>query len=160
MRSDRKRDLLRILHSGKASSQKDIVDALRAAGHEVTQATVSRDLREVGAAKIRSGDDFVYLLPDELRHTAGSELMVKNLERTLAEFSLDLRIAHSMVIVFTAPGHASAVARAIDLAGLEEVAGSVAGDDTIFVATPSPEHAARLASKWSQDQERDQEEEK
>jgi transcriptional regulator of arginine metabolism len=160
MRSDRRRDLLRILHTGKASSQKDIVDALRAAGHEVTQATVSRDLREVGATKIRSGDDFVYLLPDELGRTHGSDLMIRNLERTLEEFSLDVRSAHSLVIVLTAPGHGSAVARAIDLAGLDDVVGTVAGDDTIFVATPSPDHAARLASSWSRDQERDQEEEK
>ncbi|MBK5228058.1 MAG: arginine repressor [Actinobacteria bacterium] len=149
MRSDRKRDLLRILHSGKASSQKDIVDALRAAGHEVTQATVSRDLREVGAAKLRSGEDFVYLLPDELGRTHGSDLMIRNLERTLEEFSLDVRTAHSLVVVLTAPGHGSAVARAIDLAGLDEVAGTVAGDDTIFVATPSPDQAVTLAARWS-----------
>lgn len=149
MRSERKRDLLRILHSGKASSQKDIVDALRAAGHEVTQATVSRDLREVGAAKLRSGEDFVYLLPDELGRTHGSDLMIRNLERTLEEFSLDVRTAHSLVVVLTAPGHGSAVARAIDLAGLDEVAGTVAGDDTIFVATPSPDQAMTLATKWS-----------
>lgn len=149
MRSDRKRDLLRILHSGKASSQKDIVDALRAAGHEVTQATVSRDLREVGATKIRSGEDLVYMLPDELGRTHGSDLMIRNLERTLEEFSLDVRTAHSLVIVLTAPGHGSAVARAIDLAGLDEVVGTVAGDDTIFVATPSPDQAVTLAAKWS-----------
>lgn len=149
MRSERKRDLLRILHSGKASSQKDIVDALRAAGHEVTQATVSRDLREVGAAKLRSGEDSVYLLPDELGRTHGSDLMIRNLERTLEEFSLDVRTAHSLVVVLTAPGHGSAVARAIDLAGLDEVAGTVAGDDTIFVATPSPDQAMTLATKWS-----------
>lgn len=149
MRSDRKRDLLRILHSGKASSQKDIVDALRAAGHEVTQATVSRDLREVGAAKIRSHEDFVYMLPDELGRTHGSDLMIRNLARTLEEFSLDVRTAHSLVVVLTAPGHGSAVARAIDLAGLDEIVGTVAGDDTIFVATPSPDQAVTLAAKWS-----------
>lgn len=149
MRSDRKRDLLRILHSGKASSQKDIVDALRAAGHEVTQATVSRDLREVGAAKIRSDEDFVYMLPDELGRTHGSDLMIRNLARTLEEFSLDVRTAHSLVVVLTAPGHGSAVARAIDLAGLDEIVGTVAGDDTIFVATPSPDQAVTLAAKWS-----------
>ncbi len=157
MRSDRKRDLLRILHTGKASSQKDIVDALRAAGHEVTQATVSRDLREVGATKIRSGNEFVYLLPDELGRAHGSDLMIRNLERTLDEFSLDVRAANSLVIVLTAPGHGSAVARAIDLSGLDDVVGTVAGDDTIFVATPSPDHAARLASTWSRDQEQEEE---
>ncbi len=153
MRSERKKDLLRILHSGKAASQSAIVEELRRSGHEVTQATVSRDLREVGAAKIRSGDDFVYALPDEITRTPGSDLMVRNLERTLNEFALDVRTAHSLVVVLTSPGHASAVARAIDLAGLDDVIGSVAGDDTILIATPSPDHASALTQSWSQTSE-------
>ncbi|MEO8323492.1 MAG: hypothetical protein ABI571_05070, partial [Actinomycetota bacterium] len=89
------------------------------------------------------------MLPDELGRTHGSDLMIRNLARTLEEFSLDVRTAHSLVVVLTAPGHGSAVARAIDLAGLDEIVGTVAGDDTIFVATPSPEHAQALAAKWS-----------
>lgn len=153
MRSDRKKDLLRILHSGKAASQQEIVEALRAAGHNVTQATVSRDLRTVGAAKIRSGDAFVYLLPDEMARTPGSDVMVENLTRTLDDFAIEVKQAHSLVIVVTAPGHAMAVARAIDLAGLDEVSGTVAGDDTIFVATPSPDDAAALAARWGNEPE-------
>ena len=148
MKTQRRRDLLKILHEGAASSQQHIVDALRAAGHDVTQATVSRDLQEVGARKVRAGSGFVYRLPEEMPR-GNADLMTRNLIRTLDEFAIAIRPAASLVIVVTAPGHASAVARAIDLAGLDDVAGTIAGDDTIFVATESEERAASLATEWS-----------
>ncbi|MGH2729277.1 MAG: arginine repressor [Actinomycetota bacterium] len=149
MRSERRRDLLRILHEGHATSQHQIVEELRALGHDVTQATVSRDLQEVGATKVRVAGEFVYRLTDEIPRAPGGDLMARNLMRTLAEFALDVRPAGSLVVLLTAPGHASAVARAIDLAGLQEVVGTVAGDDTIFVATPDLGTAAALATRWS-----------
>ncbi len=148
MRSDRIKDLVRILRAGHAATQQEIVATLQASGHDVTQATVSRDLQEVGAVKIRVGDSLQYRLPDEVPRTAGSDLMARNLTRTLHDFALDVRPAGSLVVVATAPGHASAVARAIDLAGLEPVIGTVAGDDTIFVATPSEDEARRLTQEW------------
>ena len=151
MKARRRRDLIKILHDGKASSQQEIVDALRAAGHDVTQATVSRDLQDVGATKVRVNGHFVYRLPDELPHGPG-DLMTRNLTRTLEEFAIAVRPAAAMVVVITAPGHASAVARAIDLAGLDEVAGTIAGDDTIFVATNSEANARRLSDTWIQEQ--------
>ncbi|HEU4480530.1 MAG TPA: arginine repressor [Actinomycetota bacterium] len=148
MRSDRRRDLLRILHQGQAGSQQEIVDALRAAGHDVTQATVSRDLRQVGATKVKIGDEVVYRLVDDLPVGVRSDLVSRTLLSTLADFAVDIQQAASLVVVNTAPGHASAVGRAIDLAGLTEVVGTVAGDDTILVATPSAETAAELSSTW------------
>jgi transcriptional regulator of arginine metabolism len=148
MRSDRLKDLVRILRGGHAATQQEIAAALLAAGHDVTQATVSRDLQEIGAVKVRAGRSLEYRLPDEVPRTAGSDLMARNLRRTLQDFALDVRPAASLVVVVTAPGHASAVARAIDLAGLEDVVGTVAGDDTIFVATPSDSSAIDLAASW------------
>lgn len=148
MRTERRRELLRILREGKPSSQTEIVDALRAAGHDVTQATVSRDLHEVGAVKVHAPGGYVYRLPDDAVRASGTELTLRNLYRALAEFAIDIRTAASLVIVFTAPGHAMAVARAIDFAGLDDVVGTVAGDDTIFVATPDPATAQALARRW------------
>jgi transcriptional regulator of arginine metabolism len=148
VRSERRRDLLRILHEGRPSSQEEIVLALRSAGHDVTQATVSRDLREVGATKTRVGERFVYCLADDIPRLPSGDLMVRNLTRTLAEFGLDIRTSSSFVVVLTAPGHAAAVARAIDLAGLPEVVGTVAGDDTIFVATTDVATAESLGERW------------
>lgn len=142
---------MRILREGNASSQKDIVDGLKAAGYDVTQATVSRDLQDVGATKVRVNGHFYYRLPDELPR-GGGDLVTRNLKRTLDEFAVAIRQAASMVIVVTAPGHASAVARAIDLAGLDDVAGTIAGDDTIFVATNSDADARSLADTWIEEQ--------
>src|SRR5918995_3853301 len=136
MRSDRRRELMRILREGHASTQRDIAEALRAGGFAVTQATVSRDLREVGALKLVIGGELVYRLPDEVPRSGGGDLMARDLERTLSDFALDVRVADSLVVVVTAPGHAAAVARAIDMGGVPEAVGTVAGDDTIFVATP------------------------
>jgi transcriptional regulator of arginine metabolism len=147
MRLQRRRDLLRILHDGRASSQQEIVEALRAAGHDVTQATVSRDLQEVGAAKVRQNGGFVYRLPDELPRS-GADLVARSLERTLSEFVIEVRPAGSLVVLVTAPGHASAVARAIDISPPDEVVGTVAGDDTIFIATPSESDARALTERW------------
>jgi transcriptional regulator of arginine metabolism len=153
MRSSRRRDLLRVLHEGQASSQQDIVAALRAAGHDVTQATVSRDLREIGATKVRVGDELMYRLPDEIPRSPGGDLMARSLMETLEQFAVDMRVAGNLVVLLTAPGHAAAVARAIDLAGPHEVVGTVAGDDTIFVATPDNDTAHLLRGRWFGDRE-------
>ena len=149
MRAERRKDLLRILHEGRATSQREIVRRLRAAGHMVTQATVSRDLKEFGATKVRANGTYAYRLPDEIPHSVGGDLMARNLERTLREFALEIRRAGSIVVVVTAPGHAAAVARAIDLAGVPEVVGTVAGDDTIFTATSDASTADTLVAKWT-----------
>jgi len=149
MKSQRRRDLLRILHEGRVSSQEEIVAALRDAGHDVTQATVSRDLGTVGAAKVRTAVGYAYRLPDEIPR-AGSDLMARDLLRTLDEFAIDVVVAGNLVVVRTAPGHASAVARSIDLAGVDDIVGTIAGDDTIFVATPGTEEAATLAALWNE----------
>ncbi|MFN2593346.1 MAG: arginine repressor [Actinomycetota bacterium] len=147
MRAGRRRDLLRILREGKAASQEEIAARLRAAGHNVTQTTVSRDLKEVGAAKLRNGEGFVYRLVDEVVHGTG-DLVARNLARTLDEFVVDVAVGGNLVVLRTAPGHAPAVARAIDMSELPEALGSVAGDDTIFVATIDGSTAASLAERW------------
>lgn len=149
MKSDRHRELLRILHEGHAARQQDIVRELNARGHQVTQATVSRDLQEVGALKIRQGDQVVYRLPDEIVRAAGGESLERRLQRALDELAIEFRIAGNLVVVLTAPGHATALARDIDLAGLGEVVGTVAGDDTIFVATPNAQSANQVVRRWA-----------
>ncbi|HET7483689.1 MAG TPA: arginine repressor [Actinomycetota bacterium] len=148
MRARRRRDLISILHEGHATSQQEIVAALQAAGHDVTQATVSRDLSEIGATKARVEGRLVYRLPDELPHGNG-DLITRGLMRTLFDFATDIVTAGTLVVVHTAPGHASAVARAIDLAGLPEVVGTIAGDDTIFVATSNEGDATGIARNWN-----------
>ncbi|MDQ3986107.1 MAG: arginine repressor [Actinomycetota bacterium] len=148
MRPDRRRDLIQILHRGQASSQEDIVQALRGRGHDVTQATVSRDLRELGATKVRVAEGYSYRLPEDIPPVGNGDLVGRRLDRTLGEFALDVMQAATLVVVKTPPGHASAVARAIDQSPLDAVMGTVAGDDTVFVATPSEATARWLADEW------------
>ena len=148
MRSERRRDLLRLLREGRPSSQQDIVLALKRAGHEVTQATVSRDLREIGALKVRVNGGFGYRMPDDVPRSAAADLGAASLDRTLTAFVMDVRPAGSLIVVNTAPGHAAAVGRAIDYAAPAGVVGTVAGDDTIFVATPDSVTATRIADGW------------
>jgi transcriptional regulator of arginine metabolism len=148
VRSHRRRELLKLLHEGRISSQKDLVIALHELGHQVTQATVSRDLQAVGATKVRVNGSLVYRLADDVPRSSSADLVTRNVARILDDFAVSIRPAHSLVIVTTAPGHASAVARAIDLAELADVAGTIAGDDTIFVATGGTDAAAELADRW------------
>lgn len=140
---------MRLLRAGRARSQLEIVEALRSAGHNVTQTTVSRDLRALGAIKSRSQDGVRYVLTEDDRRAPNQDFNERTLRRTVAEFALEIRAASSLVVVLTAPGHAGIVARAVDLSGMPDVVGTVAGDDTIFVATPGPRHAAALARRWS-----------
>jgi transcriptional regulator of arginine metabolism len=148
MRSTRRRDLIQILRSGSASTQQDFVRALRDRGHDITQATVSRDLRELGAMKVRTADGFAYMLPDDVQRSPMEELRERRLEQLLRDFAVDVRTAGVLVIVLTPPGSANVVARAIDQATLDDVVGTIAGDDTIFVATPSELAAGKLAQRW------------
>jgi transcriptional regulator of arginine metabolism len=148
VRSHRRRELLRLLHEGRISSQKELVDALLELGHRVTQATVSRDLQAVGATKVRVNGSFVYRLADDVPRSSSADLVTRNVAKILDDFAVSIQAANSLVVVTTAPGHASAVARAIDLAELADVAGTIAGDDTIFVATADPDAAAALAGRW------------
>lgn len=147
MKSARRRDLLKILHQGHAATQQEFVAALRDAGHDVTQATVSRDLHELGAIKVRVGDQVAYRFPDELR-SAGNGGSERTLLRELIDFAIDVRVAGTLVVVITLPGHAAAIARAIDLSNAAGIIGTIAGDDTVFAATPDTQTAQRIADSW------------
>lgn len=145
MQPRRRNDLMKILRGGRASSQEEIVTILQEQGHNVTQATVSRDLRALGAVKVRVAGDPVYRLVDDA--SAGDvDVVGENLRMALVHFLVDARPAMNLVVVTTPPGHASAVARALDLAHLPEARGTLAGDDTIFIATDGPDEAQHLAT--------------
>ena len=110
-------------------------------GIHVTQATVSRDIEELGMVKTRTG----YRLPG-----VGAEPMAAHqptLAVVLKEFLTEARQAANMVVVKTRPGNAHSVAVALDANPWEEVVGTVAGDDTIFIATPSSRHATMIRKR-------------
>jgi transcriptional regulator of arginine metabolism len=129
---ERRRQLARLLNERGIGSQKELVGLLASAGHPATQATVSRDLDELGAVKVRRNGRVVYALvdtpPGALPGPGGEAL-----RRLLADSVGDLESSGNLVVIHTPPGHAAMVASAIDRVGMDGIAGTIAGDDTILV---------------------------
>ncbi|MGC8520599.1 MAG: arginine repressor [Steroidobacteraceae bacterium] len=125
---ERRQAVVRILRSGVVHRQEDLVRLLREEGYEVTQSSISRDLRDLGVLKA-SGR---YVLPpDEVSRTHGDFAMLAQFVRGLK------RAGPSLTVLRTTIGAAQSVAVAIDRAEWPEVAGTLSGDDTIFIATAS-----------------------
>jgi transcriptional regulator of arginine metabolism len=129
-KAQRQRMIADWLREQQVGSQEEMVERLSRAGVPATQATVSRDLLEIGAVKLKREGTIRYVMPDQVDtgHAA-----VK-LDRLLAEWVDSIVPAGNLLVLKTPPGSANLVANALDAAGLEEVAGTIAGDDTIFVA--------------------------
>jgi transcriptional regulator of arginine metabolism len=130
-RTKRLRALADLIRAEPHASQEELTERLRAMGHVVTQATVSRDLVSLGAVKVKREGALRYVLPDQfgVRDWATGQL-----ERIVREWVRGIEPAGPLVVLRTPPGSAHLVASAIDQAQLPEVAGTVAGDDTIFLA--------------------------
>jgi len=127
-RSHRLTLISRLLEERRFSSQEELAGALARSGVEVTQATLSRDLRSLGVAKRAASGQAWYELP-----TPAVEAFDRNRQMLdLKVFVNETRLAQNLAVVKTPPGHASAVARAIDLLEFDGLVGSVAGDDTVL----------------------------
>jgi transcriptional regulator of arginine metabolism len=141
MRTQRLNLLTRLLSGRRYSSQEELARALEHEGVEVTQATLSRDLRSLGVIKRPTADGrSVYELPGP----ASEQLDRQRQMLDLRTFINDVRVAQNLVVVRTPPGHANAVGRAIDLTGLTGIVGTVAGDDTILVVLEDTASAIRF----------------
>jgi transcriptional regulator of arginine metabolism len=128
MKADRRRQIVQILRRKDVTSQTELAELLARAGSTVTQATLSRDLEELGAFKARLPDGRVaYKLPEEAPQNG------EHLKRMLVEFVHEIETSGNLVVLRTPPGCAQPVARAMDTAGVKDVIATVAGDDTILV---------------------------
>jgi transcriptional regulator of arginine metabolism len=133
MKRRRQQAILDLVRRESLGSQAAILDRLREQGLEVTQPTVSRDLEELGLVRARDEEGHLRYVPPGEAATNGHG--VERLQRELAEFVLGLEASRNIVVVRTPPGSANTVAQVIDQVGLEDVIGTVAGDDTILVVT-------------------------
>jgi transcriptional regulator of arginine metabolism len=120
-----------LIRGGAFVNQEELTERLKALGFAVTQATVSRDLDQLGAVKVKRGGVLSYALPDQI---GAADWSTERLERILREWVVSIEAAGQMIVIRTPPGSAHLVASAIDHALLPEVAGTVSGDDTMFVA--------------------------
>jgi transcriptional regulator of arginine metabolism len=140
----RQQAILDAIRSGPVRSQGDLRALLRKRGIAVAQPTLSRDLRELGLAKTPRG----YVSPQETPpRFVPTQMRESRLDRALRGFALSVQAAGSLVVVKTPPAGAQPVARALDEAAMSEVAGTIAGDDTVFVATANERAARRLARR-------------
>ena len=130
-RTRRLRALADLIRAGGLASQEEATARLKAAGFAVTQATVSRDLDQFGAIKVKRGGQLSYALPDQI---GAADWSTGRLERILKEWAVAIEPSGQMLVIRTPPGSAHLVASAIDHAQMPEIAGTVSGDDTLFVA--------------------------
>ena len=141
----RQHRILRILEEQPVSSQGQLVQLLEAEGIVATQATVSRDLEELGAVKVRiPGGAMAYAIPDFTRERAPSD---DHLKRLMGEFVVEVAHSLNLVVLRTPPGSAHVVASALDRASLPDVLGTVAGDDTVIVVTTEAVGGAGVAAE-------------
>ncbi|WP_417143901.1 arginine repressor [Raoultibacter massiliensis] len=125
-------DVIRdIIREYSVKTQRDLAEQLQAAGYDCTQATISHDIMDMGLVKSREG---FYVLPEEMR-----------LQRMVSELVEEVHLAGNMVVVKTYSGGAAGVSAALDKASLKGALGTVAGDNTIMIATATPEAASDVA---------------
>ncbi|MBA2462835.1 MAG: arginine repressor [Actinobacteria bacterium] len=140
---ERQGAILRLVQEQELSTQADVARALGEQGLETVQATVSRDIAQLGLVKVRGPRGrLVYTLPG-----AADLDRLGELTTALRRFVIAMEPTGNLVMLRTGPGNANALGRAFDDADLPEVAGCVAGDDTVFVATREGTTGAELAQQ-------------
>ncbi|MEM1203319.1 MAG: arginine repressor [Acidobacteriota bacterium] len=135
--------LRRLVTERRIDSQDELVRLLAERGHRVTQATVSRDLTAIGAEKILDGDGERYVLSA----VGAADASLQELSRRMREFVLDIGHSANLVVIRTPPGTAGSVAASLDGASLEDVLGTLGGDDTVLVVSRDSDGGAALARR-------------
>jgi len=144
-KTQRQHRIVRLLGDQAVGSQAELVELLAAEGVVATQATVSRDLEELGAVKVRvPGGGTAYALPEAGRDPRAPD---DHLRRVLGDWVVDVAHSANLVVVRTPPGSAHVVGSAIDRSGLAGVLGTVAGDDTVLVVATERAGGAALARR-------------
>ena len=144
-KTQRQHRIARIIESQAVASQAHLVDLLAKEGVVATQATVSRDLEEIGAVKVRvAGGDTVYAIPELPKDRLVPQ---EQLRRVLADWVVEVSHSANLVVLRTPPGSAHVVASALDRAGLPGVLGTVAGDDTLLIVASEAVGGAKVARR-------------
>jgi transcriptional regulator of arginine metabolism len=143
----RRRAIRRLIRSRAIDNQSALVEFLKAEGHSVTQATVSRDLDAIGASKVRRKDG-VYLY--QLAEQPTKDVADRALTRAMRDFVVSIAVSINLVVLRTPPGAANLVGGAIDHAGIDGVLGTVAGDDTVMVICAEERGAKAVARELEQ----------
>jgi transcriptional regulator of arginine metabolism len=141
----RQHRIAKMLEDQAVSSQAQLVELLAADGIVATQATVSRDLEELGAVKVRiPGGAMAYAVPEHAKEGRAPD---DHLRRVMGEFVVDVAWSGNIVVLRSPPGSAHVVASALDRAGLPNVLGTVAGDDTLIAVCAEGARGATVAAE-------------
>jgi len=135
----RQGQILKVIRTKRVHTQEDLARALRSLGIPATQVTLSRDIRELGLVKTAEG---------YAQGAVESAPGAAEVETLVSEFVLDIRLAQNLLVLRTPPGHANAVAVALDNAEWPEVTGTIAGDDTILIIAPDVKVAEALRARF------------
>lgn len=147
-KQQRQHRIAALLETGTVTSQQQLVEMLADSGVVATQATVSRDLEDMGAVKIRvRGGETAYALPELPTQRVAPE---DHLRRVLSEWLVEVAVSGQVVVLRTPPGSAHVVGSAIDRAGLPDVLGSVAGDDTLMVIASEKAGGKKVANMFTE----------
>ena len=143
MKSSRQDEILRIIREKDVETQEELAEELRKNGYKVTQATVSRDIRELKLIKVAAnGGGFKYAKP-ERHETAVSD----RLTRILNDSLVNVDFSGNMIVVKTLSGSANVAAEALDNLGWEEILGTIAGDNTIFIVARDAADTAEITNR-------------
>ena len=141
---ERQGEILRLVRERELSTQAEVADALRAEGIDAVQTTVSRDIAQLGLVKVRNGNGkLVYALPG-----AADLRRIEELATAMRRWATAMTSAGQLLVITTPNGLAAPLADAIDEAGLADVAGTVAGENTIFVAARDGMSGADLEEQF------------
>jgi transcriptional regulator of arginine metabolism len=133
VKRDRQQAIRRLVAGRSIGSQQELVDELSALGFEATQATVSRDIAELGLVKVARGDRHVYVAPEDLAPAPVVAVSDERLARILSDVPVTVGRSGLILVLTGTPGTASVVAQAIDDSSLTEQEGTLAGDNTLLV---------------------------
>lgn len=143
MKSERQERILEMITKYDIQTQEEITERLNTDGFKVTQATVSRDLRDLGLTKsMSSSGKYCYSLG-----RAHAHIGTVKLNRAMLESIVDVKYSLNNVVIKTFPGLAQAVASSVDTLEIDSILGCVAGDDTIIVVTADAESSAEISEK-------------
>jgi transcriptional regulator of arginine metabolism len=141
----RQHRIARMLEEQAVSSQSQLVELLAADGVVATQATVSRDLEELGAVKVRiPGGTNAYAIPEHAKERSAPD---DHLRRVMGEFVVEVSHSGNLVVLRTPPGSAHVIGSALDRAGLPDVLGNVAGDDTLILVCAEHIDGSKVAAE-------------
>ena len=143
MKGNRQKKILELVNRYHIETQDDLIDRLLVEGFSVTQATISRDIRELQLSKVLSGKgNYRYVAPKKEDIATGLKF-----NAALVDSITSVEYAQNLVVIKTYPGLANAVASGIDAMAIAEVLGCVAGDDTILVATRNEAAAKNFSER-------------